>query len=446
MSIRSAQKHKVAPPSATATNSPIMLASRVGTNYAIELAVFNKFGGLLTKKIELIADKVVSDGSACTMARGRAVRVTLGHVGELVALIESLNSNQAIALGSPRDDLPDEVNILTKRELAKGPVKGTVARTAENFRYRPGHAALVLFDFDMKGMPPSVAFQLKVRGGFWAAMVAVAPALATAGYLKRLSTSAGLSRIDTGEEFGGSGGLHIYITIRDGTDAVRFLTTLHARCWLAGFGWMVVGRAGQLLERGIIDRMVGAAERLVFEGPPEVLPPLRQDAAARRPVVVAGDVVNSLTACPPLSIIEQQRFDQLKAQARLAWLGMRGKRAAWIASRAAEMVARTGMTVAEATAVLEKQADGLLLSSVVLEFDDPELAGATVGDVLDDPKKYAGETLADPIEGREDGACKATVMIGGDGVPFVHSFQPRSHRLQVALRRRRGARAHRPRC
>ena len=249
MSIRSAQKHKVAPPSATATNSPIMLASRVGTNYAIELAVFNKFGGLLTKKIELIADKVVSDGSACTMARGRAMRVTLGHVGELVALIESLNSNQAIALGSPRDDLPDEVNILTKRELAKGPVKGTVARTAENFRYRPGHAALVLFDFDMKGMPPSVAFQLKVRGGFWAAMVAVAPALATAGYLKRLSTSAGLSRVDTGEEFGGSGGLHIYITIRDGTDAVRFLTTLHARCWLAGFGWMVVGRAGQLLER-----------------------------------------------------------------------------------------------------------------------------------------------------------------------------------------------------
>ena len=42
--------------------------------------------------------------------------------------------------------------------------------------------------------------------------------------------------------------------------------------------------------------------------------------------------------------------------------------------------------------------------------------------MLDDPKKYAGETLADPIEGREDGACKATVMIGGDGVPFVHSF------------------------
>jgi hypothetical protein len=281
----------------------------------------------------------------------------------------------------------------------------------------------VLFDFDMKGMPPSVALQLKVSGGFWAAMVAVAPVLATAGYLKRLSTSAGLSRTDTGEEFGSSGGLHVYITIRDGTDAVRFLKDLHARCWLAGLGWYVVGRAGQLLERSIIDRMVGAAERLVFEGPPEVLPPLRQDAAARKPTVVAGDVVDTFAACPPLSIVAQQRFDQLKAQARLALAGeCAAKRAAWIASRAAEMVARTGVTVAEAAAVLEKQADGLLLSSVVLEFDDPELAGATVGCVLDDPMKYAGETLADPIEGREDGTCKAIVMIGGDGAPFINSF------------------------
>ena len=98
------------------------------------------------------------------------------------------------------------------------------------------------------------------------------------------------------------------------------------------------------------------------------------------------------------------------------------RRAAWIANRAAELVARTGMSVAEATAVLEKQADGLLLSSVVLEFDDPELAGCTVGDVLDDPTKFVGETLADPIEGAEDGRCKAKVMIGGDGLPFINSF------------------------
>jgi hypothetical protein len=387
-----------------------------------ELTVLTKTGGgPLGKRIFLDNDKIVSDGNACYMTRGRAERLRINGIGELSALIEGLTSKQAIALGALHDDLPDEVRIVTKAALANGvAANDAVARTAKNLVYRPGRPALAVFDYDTKGMPRAVRELLASASGFWAALVSVIPALAAAGYLIRLSTSAGLSRIDTGEKFPGSGGLHVYVTIKDGADAVRFLTTLHARCWLASLGWMVVGKAGQLLERSIIDRMVGAAERLVFEGPPVVVPPLVQDAAARKPEVVTGDVIDSLVACPPLSIVEQQRFEQLKAQARLALAGeCAAKRAAWIASRAAEM---TGMSVAEATAMLEKQADGLLLSSVVLEFDDPELAGTTVGDVLDDPVKYAGETMADPIEGREDRPCKAIVMIGDDGVPFINSF------------------------
>ena len=46
----------------------------------------------------------------------------------------------------------------------------------------------------------------------------------------------------------------------------------------------------------------------------------------------------------------------------------------------------------------------------------------TVGDVLDDPARFVGETLADPIEGVEDGRCKAKVMWDGVGPPFIHSF------------------------
>jgi hypothetical protein len=42
--------------------------------------------------------------------------------------------------------------------------------------------------------------------------------------------------------------------------------------------------------------------------------------------------------------------------------------------------------------------------------------------VLDDPPRFAGETLADPIEGAEDGRCKAKIMWDGIGPPFIHSF------------------------
>ena len=85
----------------------------------IKLVVFNKTGGPLTKRITLTADgKITSDGSACTMSRGRAKRVRIGGLDELAALIEGLTSEQAIALGALRDELPDEVRIVTKAALA----------------------------------------------------------------------------------------------------------------------------------------------------------------------------------------------------------------------------------------------------------------------------------------------------------------------------------------
>ena len=267
------------------------------TRGLIELTVLTKSGGSgpLGKRIFLdVSGKIVSDGSACTMSRGRAKRVRIDDLGELAALIENLTSKQAIALGALRDELPDEVRIVTKAALAAGvAANDAVARTAENLVYRSSRPALTLLDYDTKGMPPAVSRQLATAGGFWTALVSVIPTLATAGHLIRLSTSAGMSRTDTGEAFPGSGGLHGLVVSADGTDAVRFLKTLHARCWLAGYGWMNVGAAGQLLERSIVDRMVGAAERLVFEGPPEVVPPLHQDAAARRPTVVAGEVLDT---------------------------------------------------------------------------------------------------------------------------------------------------------
>ncbi len=81
----------------------------------------------------------------------------------------------------------------------------------------------------------------------------------------------------------------------------------------------------------------------------------------------------------------------------------------------------------------------MLLPGVVLEFDDPELAGCTVGDVLDDPDAFVGETLADPIEGVEDGRCKAKIMRGGDGTPCIHSFAHGRIHLRAQIRRERSA-------
>ena len=59
---------------------------------------------------------------------------------------------------------------------------------------------------------------------------------------------------------------------------------------------------------------------------------------------------------------------------------------------------------------------------VVLPFDEAGLEGCTVGDVLADPDRFVGATMADPLEGPEYGRCKAKVMRRAGGEVWINSF------------------------
>lgn len=88
--------------------------------------------------------------------------------------------------------------------------------------------------------------------------MSVVPELSAAGRVLRPSTSSGITRADTGQAIAGSNGLHLFVQVQDGAGVERVLKALHARCWLHGLGWMMVGAGGQLLERSLVDRMVYA--------------------------------------------------------------------------------------------------------------------------------------------------------------------------------------------
>ncbi len=65
---------------------------------------------------------------------------------------------------------------------------------------------------------------------------------------------------------------------------------------------------------------------------------------------------------------------------------------------------------------------GELLSWDSVQFDDPELDVVTVADILADPAKYHGETLADPVEGRDYGRGKCKLYYNGGGDVRINSF------------------------
>jgi hypothetical protein len=281
---------------------------------------------------------------------------------------------------------------------------------------------LTLIDFDQKGMPAHVAERINDLGGVWPALVRVIPALADTSRVLRPSSSAGLQDAQTGARLPGSGGVHVFVGIRDGADAERFLKVLHARCWLAGLGWSMVGAGGQLLDRSIVDRVVGTSERLVFEGKPVLVPPIGQDEVSRRPLVEEGDLLETVAACPPLTLFEQANLRKLHAKeaARLK-PDLEKAKAQFIERQAKALVAR-GIASVQARHAGARQCEGVLLPNVELPFNEPALRGKTVADVLADPERFDGETLADPLEGVEYGIGKAKILRRSDGTPWIHSF------------------------
>jgi hypothetical protein len=391
---------------------------------AAEITILTKDGGPLTKRIALREDGTLSaDGAACVMASGRAQRMQVTDVAQFATVIKKLKPEQAIALGRLRPGLPDAVAVTTKDKLNGGAGSGVIARTAGNLVYAKERPAFALLDFDRKGLPPELAADLETRGGMWNALEAVLPALKNVSRVTRASTSAGLRRADTGESLPASGGLHVYVAVQDGEDVPRFLKALHDRAWLAGFGWLMVGAGGQLLERSIVDRMVGAPERLVFEGGPILTPPLEQDRESRRPIAIDGVALDTARACPPLTIAEQARLRELRAKAEHQLAPDAAKaRSDFITKQAERLAERRGLSLPAAKEIVTRQCDGILLPDVELPFDDPALAGCTVADVLADPERFEGETLADPLEGADYGRGKAKIMRRRDGSPWINSF------------------------
>ena len=366
----------------------------------IALTRFTKDDGPLTKQIYLAPDgTLVKDGSACVMAHGTAERVRVAGVVALGALIEGLTPSQALALGTLRVDLPDKVGVATKKTVNGAARPDIIARTGANIVYHG--PAFALLDYDSKAMPAGVAAELRQRGGFWPSLLTVLPSLGNVARVTRSSTSAGLSRADTGAALPESDGVHVYVAAKDGADSERFLRALHDRCWLAGFGWMMVGAGGTLLDRSIVDRMVGGPERLVFEGGPILVPPLQQDKASRRPIAVDGVALDTVAVCPPLSIVEQARLDELKARERERLAPEMAKaREAFVKAQALKLIARTGMSEHAARQVIIRQCEGVLRPDIVLPFDDPALAGQHRRRRAGGPGGVRGRDAGRPAGGR----------------------------------------------
>jgi hypothetical protein len=401
-----------------------------GSNSEAHVTVFTKLATefdpstLLSKRLSLTeSGQVFSDGSACRMSEGLAKRMAVPNAATFRELINGLESNNALALGSI---VHEEARVVTTAALAR--LKGgnsavpTIARNREHVDYRDG-PGWALIDCDYKWVTEFTRARIEAEGGFWDILLSVAPGLAQAARVTRASTSAGLRREDTGEDIPWSGGEHHYILVRDATDINRAMLALQDRCWLSNLSWFAVGAAGQVFERSLLDVSVRFGERLSFEGPPEVPPPLVQNKMVRAAAAYEGIAIDTLVVLPGLSAYEQTRLEEIKQRAYAEI----EPRAALIRNEAdrqlAEKISKeSGMPFEVALRKAAARHRGMLSPELVLDFDN--FGFVTVKGVLANPDKYIDETLADPLEGEAYGRDKARVFRARSDPNdlIIHSF------------------------
>jgi uncharacterized protein (DUF927 family) len=411
----------------TTTTPPETVRAPAADPAAIDVAfaVFTKANGALTKRIRLVDGKPVSDGSECRMAHGevRSERFfgTAYSVLQAVAnLMNGFTPSQALTLGCRKDGVLEPTHVVTKREIKNAP--RAIARSKDFFDYRKDKPSLCLFDFDNKDRPAEVRQRVNENGGNWVALTKVLPELEDAARVERRSTSSCLRNLDNGDVFEGSGGQHDYILIHDGADTKRFLTTLHERSWLAGYGFGMVSKSGAFHARSLIDVMVSAPERLIFEAPPIVVRPLEQDREGRKAVAHDGGVFDT-QLCKPLNRTERTELNKLIASERQRLAPkMAEVREVYIAGHVKRLT-DGGMPEGEARARVERMLDEKeLTGAFVLEFADQALGRVTVAEVLAHPDKYIDESLADPLEGPEYGRTTAIIRRRRDRSIWVSSF------------------------
>ncbi|MCG8612019.1 MAG: hypothetical protein MI864_15950 [Pseudomonadales bacterium] len=367
----------------------------------------------LTKRYFLDGNGQPTCKTAANMVAGVAEVKELSSIGDFANLLQNLGHHQALCFGIPEVNTP--VNVVSKERFKElGNPANNITRSNECF-YWPEGRGILLINYD----PPKCSEPL-TREELICELNKVLPMLSATAYIWWCSSSSNIVNTHTQKRVNGLKGQRVYIVVQDAGDIPRAGKVLTDRLWLAGKGYIVVGAAGQKLERCLVDANVWQPARLDFASGAECFPPLEQKRGA--PIVHEGESLDTQTHLPDLTPEEKRQLDKLKQEVKRAKdSAAAGAKQAYIEARANEIAGGDDQNLDEARSSVRKA-----LESNVLTGDFPIFLSSgkkvTVGEVLDDPASYHLALTRDPIEPEYcgDKIVGKLYLIGAR--PNLHSF------------------------
>ena len=354
--------------------------------------------GPVNKKIYLREGKIHKDPNA-QIYQGFAKTVPAATSEDLSSIIANLKQNEAIALGQLKQ-LGQSFPLTTRAELDAG----SIART-KDFFHHSNFVGWLLLDVDTKDLPLDIIDKLAGRSAF-DVLLSVIPELLLTETLVRASSSAGILKPDGSEQE--ATGLHIFIKIADQRQSKNMLQLIHDRCWEAGYGFFILARNGNLLERSLVDTSVHGPERLVFEAQPTLLSPLTKRHIPDE--VFGGGTLKCITEP------NHEHVYHLKKEAReLMKPAAQTKKRKHVEDKTVEIMTKTGLSRAKASKIVRQRVEGREFSDHdILELGKNQFV--RICDFLNTASGPVG--MPCPIEGSDYGTSKAYYYPPDDYRPY----------------------------
>jgi len=316
----------------------------------------------------------------------------------LQIILEQFTPRQALTTGTIKDQ--DRARIST----SSNHIEGTLTRSTAHFEFAKREGWL-LWDFDDKAMPADVAQRIEELGGPLEALFHIWPEARDGEYLVRASSSGGIYA--PGLPPTKNAGLHVFFLIKDVSQSKVILDTLMERAWAEGLGWIMLDVRGRMLKRGLVDVAVGTPERLIFEAPPVLHPPVAREAVP--PVIHRGKALAAPVNGSDVTERARAAWDA-ETQAHQPQADVRKEQ--FIHDTATEQTKLNKKPYAEnrarITRLVETSDGGLIDDDQWLQFSDG--TWHRVGDILDNADQYDRQALPDPIEGMAGGRDKAYLL------------------------------------
>ena len=385
----------------------------------------------LTKVLRLDDAGHLVKQAGADMVQGTAEHLLVaGGLTALAQLLDALQPHQAVGWGVPKASVPGTCRaVVTRDELAAHEGDpNTIARDRAHFEYAAGPGVLMLdHDGGFEGEELTVD-ELRAR------LITACPSLTDAPMLWRPSASAGVVAPD-GSVLTGLARHRLYIPMSRATDIPEAGKRLMALLWEATrtvpgrFAWAEVGKAGQVLMRGLLDAQVWQPERLDFAAGPILHDGLTRPGTAAR---VFGDPL----ALFNLGMIGRADDKAAQAAQRDARKAVSPRAAVarekWAAEKAPELSQRRGIPVDKARSILLRAAGDTRVLMGDFELIGQDGQRVTVGDVLDRADHWHNARFADPLDPDQDRRV-AHVNLKTGGRPFLHTH--RHGGLRFELRR-----------